>query len=428
PRYLYTHLPSNIKVRKFILASLTKTCLLLIDTSFYFSKSIPESCHNLLTYLSDITSLAMGDCNYQFHVEGNVVILTINNDQPVPWNEIVDALCPIIQCHSECLGTTIRLSQPSQPPKQQVIDTDPSEAPASRPSRPLLSLPVDLFLKIFDYMVPPYELEANMCFKQRTRCRLMILPSPRTWKSMKVFHISKAFRERAIQLYGQPCKSSLPFNSRMDKLVVADFIPFHLVNSLLHTHPELDPFWTDINRPWIVRNGVHCYKMVSCSPNGDGVLPTPLPPKFFEFIKHVDIPVLSKNYIGGIRTLRWDVFFYLLNIMLPKIEFVSISVQWYDNCCAKRKPGGIPDKLYRSQDIAFLRGLSSASMNLRPPGYRLFPNLRRLELVRTGSKCSKAVHCGGRQEEINKGQFHFFEVATYGMLEFSFFFSFEPHM
>ncbi|OTA96853.1 hypothetical protein M434DRAFT_27469 [Hypoxylon sp. CO27-5] len=370
----------------------------------------------------------MEDPNYQFHVEGNVVILTINNDQRVPWTDIVPALYPIIRCHSECLGTTIRLGQSSRPPTQQVIDTNPFVAPASRPSRSLLSLPADIFLKIFDYMVPPYELEANMCFTRRIRRQLMILPSARTWKSMKVFHISKAFRERAIQLYGQPCESSVPFNSRMDKLVIADFIAFHRVNSLLRINPEFDPFWTDINRPWIVRNGVHCYKMESCSPNSDGDLPTPLPPKFLEFIKHVDIPVLSKNYLGGIRTLEWNLFFYWLNGMLPKIEFVSISVQWYDNCCAKRTPGEIPDKLYRSRDIAFLWGLSNASMILRPPGFRLFPNLRRLELVRTASMCSKAVHCGGYPGEINKGQFRFFEIATHDELEFSFFPSFEPHM
>ncbi|KAI0107956.1 hypothetical protein F4776DRAFT_668035 [Hypoxylon sp. NC0597] len=360
----------------------------------------------------------MEDRKYQIHEDGNAATLTINTDQPVSWVDVIVAFYPFLRCHSGCFGdaATGKLVQLNRPSERQKINTNPPEPVANESSPSILSLPVDMFLRIFEHMAPPYELEANLCFADGYH-RLLALPFPRTWKSMKIFHISKVFRKLAIHFYGEPCESSLPFNSRMDKLVITDIIPFHHLNQPRSQDP-VAPLCKDCSkRLWIVRNGIHYYKLVMYSTNPDSagnLHPTQCFPEFFELVRRLDFTALSKpcSLPKRVDERDWGRILYSLSRMFERIETISVRLPRYDNCCAKDEHGATPKELYKTRDMTFLWGFYQASLfpavrSLGPIGYRFFPKLRHLGFVRMESVCSEVAYFDCDPEDVNTEHLRF---------------------
>ncbi|KAI0839472.1 hypothetical protein F5Y06DRAFT_303186 [Hypoxylon sp. FL0890] len=355
----------------------------------------------------------------EVHEEDNIVTLTINPENPPTWVRVGWTIKPFIQCRSKCFGhaTTYHSGSLTQlSGGLQSLDLAQSEHPANKPSTPLLSLPVDIFYKIFEAMAPPYELEANLCCEAGDPL-LLILPSPRTWKSMKVFHISKIFRERAIHFYGQPSETSLPFNSRMDKLVITDMLPLSDVNKLLNLKTQRDSARRDIYReqPQMVRNGVYCYNMTVHSPSPHVIVNPPTIqtcPEFFDLVKRVDFTTLSKplSYYGRADDRIWGRVFHWLSGMFQKIDTISVSTPQFDNCCAKDEDGGAPERLFRSRDTWFLSGFQEAFFERvifgRIPE-RLFPALRWIEVVRLEPMCSAVAYLEGHPGDVDTDHFLF---------------------
>ncbi|KAI1409839.1 hypothetical protein F5Y13DRAFT_85948 [Hypoxylon sp. FL1857] len=334
--------------------------------------------------------------------EPKSLTLTINPKNPPSWIKIASAIKPFIQCDRKCFGVASadHTRKPSQVPEEK------NDAPISIRRKKtygreyaltLMTLPADVFLTIFDHIAQPYELEAKLSCETGDPL-LLVLPSPRTWKSMSLFYVCKVFRQRAIEIYGQPSKSSLPFNAKLDKLVITDMIPYHQVDELMHAKTKSNRLPRDAyrNSPQIIRDGAHCYNMTmhSISPLVLGrPLHTPFSPKFFKLVKRVDITALSKPlaHVARANERTWGRVFHWLSGMFPHIATLSVSLPHYDNCAAKEEDGTTPARLFRTRDTWFLAGFQEALLERtffgRVPD-RLFPELQRLEVVRLQSMCS----------------------------------------
>ncbi|KAH9905176.1 hypothetical protein F4778DRAFT_728949 [Xylariomycetidae sp. FL2044] len=150
------------------------------------------------------------------------------------WREAVFGARSAVQSQNSCVDATVETR--AREDCEAVALPTPSEdisQPASLSSPTaieILNFPLEIVEHILDYMMGPYDLVVSPFFyhfnrnqdvvNEFTKC-VFLVEKPRTWSSMKIFHINKLLRTLAINRYGAPEESSLPFNPTKDVLVVS---------------------------------------------------------------------------------------------------------------------------------------------------------------------------------------------------------------
>lgn len=202
---------------------------------------------------------------------------------------------------------------------------------------PLLSLPVELFLEIFSWIAEPYSQVAYVSevqigragsFQQnpeQTYRAFLCLPPSRTWQSMKVFHICRAFRRVAIARYGQPCRDAPPFYPKLDTLDIQGVDVNPAIKQLMPRNDGPNPIRVDEHQLSEVRNGRIFYQFLSrrsSQPHCDEC------PKhgFLERVTQAKVCV-----VDSVRRFRaftypdFDRFPRVIGIALPNLEELELD-------------------------------------------------------------------------------------------------------
>ncbi|KAI1445413.1 hypothetical protein F5Y02DRAFT_426886 [Annulohypoxylon stygium] len=344
------------------------------------------------------------------HRDDDIVVLKeptkrtiiINRHNPTLWPQIINEIKPFIRCHTECFGET----SPGTTTKHHVLLSTPS--PLTTPGYentqgcsefPLMKLPNELIIEILERVVGSYDLQAYLpTFPSFPT--LLILKRPRTWKSIRIFHICKAIRELAIKMYGNPHKHALPFNSNMDKLVIQQSIDSEDAK-LLAGNKEMCTHWRwPYREPYEITKTCHCLNWglwtskAYCETYADVRRERD---EFVQRIRHVDISILSRPVIGsgvlewGFRP--WRVIFHCLSTILPNLEELEIAVNHYDNCTSEdTKHPSL--NLYRYRDMSFFDGLRFAATTGNhffydePHNPNFLPQLKQVRVVRSRNRCA----------------------------------------
>ncbi|OTB01138.1 hypothetical protein M426DRAFT_25851 [Hypoxylon sp. CI-4A] len=271
-------------------------------------------------------------------------------------------------------------------------------------SRGIFILPVEIFHIIFDYAVGPYELNANLvrlCHHSDiavdSDATQLILYKPRLWAEMNIFQICRSFRNEAIRKYGIPRRDSVPFNPKLDTLVVRPELLEHLgfgcTASGITYRPNLRLQNFSANGYWLLRSGVHYFKetMEDVRPWSR---PTETAPDFLQRTRNLTIPVDN----GSIYNRSdWRSIWLFLNETFVNAEYIKLNITHHDDCARKNRselPG--LNGVYNYHDLIFLSTLSHLTRNASIPN--AFPNLRmmEMEILRgncTGSWLQRASQC-----------------------------------
>ncbi|KAL7621633.1 hypothetical protein AAE478_008960 [Parahypoxylon ruwenzoriense] len=338
--------------------------------------------------------------------------ITMQPNVPFLWSRIEPEILPFLRCRKECFGG-VEMYEPCPVDwlRQQQSSTAPPKPRASVGKRlaatmktslfitppaafPILSLSTCLFLRVFDFVMEPYELEASTLYGLVGTPHLMINPA-RTWSSMKIFHVCKAFREVAIGIYGEPSRYALPFNPNIDKIVIRGFasaldvlakspMPVARGEGLTHWSNQIGGFTVSFyDLPASLKN-----------PN---ILPNDAGNDFLRRVKCIDI----QAYDGSLFNRRhWSIFFSFLSNSFRCLKTLKVSVWHYDDCKIAEDNGlGQHDEgmtnvnAYCAHDasmIAAFGPIPPVAHELYEP--RLFPALEHLEIIRIGTKCSLELH------------------------------------
>ncbi|KAI1391854.1 uncharacterized protein F4822DRAFT_425076 [Hypoxylon trugodes] len=332
-----------------------------------------------------------------------------NPEKDDKWKEIIADIKPFIRCNTghyhyttdprtarRVKYTTLQAELAKDAQLSAVGPAHRRQKGSSGPS--LLDMPVEIFEKILLMSMDPHDLKASIYTKEEgpkfSNPLLMVFAYPRAWKAINLFSVCKAFRTIAIQNYGQPLRHSLPFNPKMDRLVIGNLLSINEIQNLLYDNGcSMWMRWnfirSKIDEPWLVRDGAYCYNMAQ--QKGDVIVSRQPIPGFFDRIKEVSITSLLMGTDSGAKLddKAWVNIFYGLNKTLPKLKTLSLSVYDYDDC------GAFPPdfNVYKALDAWMIEGLSRVSTSedkqLLPT--RLFPQMEHFEIVKKRKKCTGSV-------------------------------------
>ncbi|KAI1370218.1 hypothetical protein F4677DRAFT_451616 [Hypoxylon crocopeplum] len=374
----------------------------------------------------------MEDKEFEIYEETDEISFTFNRKMKSDlWFEVVMQMQPFLRCQSGCFND-LTTSQPTQacesstdrtltPSRSKGINANSTTlvetASRGRSGNPLQSLPMELFLEIFSWVVGPYELEAQLTASQTDPYdfTLLTLPMPRTWRSMVIFHVCKAFRHAAIALYGQPCPDSLPFSPTLDKLVINElfmsdgrFEREYMERFREQPSPELG----NGNQTWIIKNRRIHGKIPETRERTTSPKFRQPSHDFLQRIKCVDMTVLTKSIPptskGHNDQLYWGHLLSCLGATLSNVRVLRVSIWHYDDC--GRKQNTTPSTYsYKARDAWFFGGFCLGYLLICPDDKKgPFPLLERFEVLKVGHKCSVSfeehLRHGGWLFQLEEGQ------------------------
>ncbi|KAI1370219.1 hypothetical protein F4677DRAFT_465675 [Hypoxylon crocopeplum] len=347
----------------------------------------------------------MDDSGFEVHEEPNKLTFIVKPQGIDPF-AIINRMQPFLRCHSGCFDD-ITASQPtranpyfSEP--ERVLDqlrglsinqpVPAQEKPINSSHVSLLSLPTEIFLETFSLVVERYNLAACIWTTGWgvNPPKHLVFRSPRTWKSMSIFHVSRLFRYLAIARYGQPRQYSLPFDPVFDKLVIEEAGKFKQ-----DFHP-LDEFKDmgdngSFDPEWVVWNGKNWYHLVLNRFYYGVSMPDTEPiHEFLKRIRRAEITILNDSTTWSVFTNpdSWGFMIACMNLLLPNLKELGITMWEYDDCASQQKAVA-PAYAFKEKHawffLAFCCALNQHKPELRTP---LFPLLERLELVKLGHRCS----------------------------------------
>ncbi|KAI2464395.1 hypothetical protein F4781DRAFT_439582 [Annulohypoxylon bovei var. microspora] len=318
----------------------------------------------------------------------------IKQKSSAAWSRVFDEIKSFIKCRTDCFDESgLSISERFLLPPQPEISTPNLTVPShgntpNYPGFPLLSLPVELVLEIFEWVAGDYDLEAYLHSTYET-CPLLLFKPARTWKSMKVFHICKALRCLAIRRYGEPDQKSLPFNPIKDKLVISEMIDERAVENLI----QKDMAQVSWIEPYQILNGVHCCIMANFGDwetSGDWEICRPRKPgsNFLRRVRRLDICTLSKLQYPPVESYSWGRAFPFLSTTLPNLKTLGISVNHYDSCFVFKFD---PDhsNVYKYSNMLFFEDLRVAAEDPLVNEYfeEFCPQLEHVEILQSQRKC-----------------------------------------
>ncbi|CAJ2500300.1 Uu.00g031530.m01.CDS01 [Anthostomella pinea] len=218
----------------------------------------------------------------------------------------------------------------------ELVGDEPVKAPNDGPC-PILDPPTDVFTMIFEHAAEAPELHAHaMQLKHRgqptNESTQLIFYKPRRWADMSVFHICRAFRTVAIQYYGEFGCTTIPFNPRLDRIVIhAEQLDCQGSKSpmfgygyypCLHVQEEFN--MADL----MSRDGVYM------TPNTRELTslwnkPTELSPDFLEKVKHVILLMHDRNFYD---IADWASLWKSLSNAFGNAQILKIDICHVDAC------------------------------------------------------------------------------------------------
>ncbi|KAI1409838.1 hypothetical protein F5Y13DRAFT_202995 [Hypoxylon sp. FL1857] len=332
----------------------------------------------------------------------------IDHENPSLWPNIVARATEHIKCHDGCYkdAATSQDNDANQCPEAQQPNSTNSQIAPRRLTPPwqsklkrdqkifLLDLPIEVFIIIAEMVVGgPYIVQATLCSEYNLdfpgRPMMLAFRPPRSWKSIQILHVCKAFRNAAIKLYGTPHPSSIPFNPARDKLVISDLTDLGGINDIVKRRVWRRGVKAD-NQPLITGNRKRCYNMELNLP-GAVTKQFWLRPFFFDRITKIEITATAKPLPSRVVTTRdaWAGAFMYLSKLLPNLKTVGISVRNLDDC-VKDPDEQPPESYLKAEDYLLLEGLQLAAEETAkvPDPKSMFPNLERWVVTKLGHYCS----------------------------------------
>lgn len=374
--------------------------------------------------------------------------IRLNPEQPRPWRAILDEACVFIKCNHGCVdpagtlpggSTGLQITTAKEATHSAVQKSLPllqTSTTSSRSICHLLSIPPELFLCIFNHIVEPHQLQArvtgivaeheqileaseqdalkNTGFSfDSGHVKQLVFFQPRTWSNMAIFQVCKAFRNLAVQNFGNPSFDSLPLNPAMDS------VQLHQEVDLEYTSGYFSQPWlrisdiTGLAQAWANQNldgsevqrrrnlwerSSWMRQLGSWYCNSDEANATPTRPPlqlsahFLRKIQKVDILA----YEGSMHNeFGWYSVMGLLQYQLPLLQYLKIDVWEHDDCGVSIDDYSIlrsPSRdFYKSHDVYVLEGLRLYDKFHGEGGYhvqRLFPALKVFELCKVEAICS----------------------------------------
>ncbi|KAI0376979.1 hypothetical protein F5Y04DRAFT_285397 [Hypomontagnella monticulosa] len=344
--------------------------------------------------------------------------IPINPSSPESWTDIATRIRPHLRCSVPCLERLREKRTFVQSVRYQelVCDaadrrTEAREEEARRTLHPvqyqfpLLSLPSEIFLKIFDAMSGSYTLRAYLCLAasdtnpDRGQTHI-IFSDPRMWASMKIFHVSRLFRSLAIHKYGTPSPDALPFCPLVDSLEVLHSNTYgarrgfgRYYESVLETVSRA----TDGDERWHSTDLISRYTTPLVDDyeyDYDRINLKFLRGQFLERISHVHLYGLEPGELDG---ERWGKLLSTFSALLPSIRYLRILLYQYDGCGNRDRPS--PKYKYREADLFLLEGLSRSDTQVYSDNpRRLFPFLECLDLTWLAEFCSEQYFPDGFED------------------------------
>ncbi|KAI0376980.1 hypothetical protein F5Y04DRAFT_292314 [Hypomontagnella monticulosa] len=231
----------------------------------------------------------------------------------------------------------------------------------------LLQVPKDVFLEIFSWFEEPYTQEGYVPEYELARSRegrheicwdqLFLIPEwSRTWKSMSIFHVCRAFRNVAIEHYGQPSQHMLPFDPQKDELRLRAISRGSAVSLGLAVGRGLSPPAVVREQAVEIRGRIHYYHLLSQSLTTERVQPL-----YTQHPKHAYLQRITRVRISMADALRrftrsldlqLERFPSVLSVALPNLQELEITppysifehwgMHWWgeDGTVLRRLPGG----------------------------------------------------------------------------------------
>ncbi|KAI1803972.1 hypothetical protein F4811DRAFT_571579 [Daldinia bambusicola] len=302
----------------------------------------------------------------------------VDHEDPEFWIEVYWAAIPFLRASRNCWNEGIpevwvRPTRETQP-----------EPKASIPFN-LMLLPTDIFLEICDLVLEPYELKVYLASKvhedrPRKRHTHMIIQEPRSWASMALLQVSQAFRNVIIARYGQPHKNSLPFDPKVDKLVVLGADAFYDL-----AEPEPIVFMTErighklqrkLERNIINPAKLLCYYSRLPAENPRTRLAT-IGSGLLDRVQHMEIRFSESNH-----DIEWLDVFRALTLSLPNIKHLRVAFYDFDTCPRIARYGNAESvHYYKWPYLRFISSMREYAVSEDNPQF--FPRLESFEMWKT---------------------------------------------
>ncbi|RYP39027.1 hypothetical protein DL766_000667 [Monosporascus sp. MC13-8B] len=379
------------------------------------------------------------------------LVITVNDRNPDGWEGVVSRILPFIKCTKECNRCWTHRYEPChfrgrQNPQlsrlndvrfdhwaktpislensedavasvtcgqenaanaaQEVVD----QTTRSNIHSPLLNVPIEVFTRIFEFMTGAHELQARTLrithwssFAAQRQPTQLIFYTPRTWSDMSVFSVCRTFRELAIEYYGLPTPGTIPFNPKLDTVVIqAERLSLSGVlqpddDFGYHRNVALQNWW-DPNH-WLRKGGVYSVNELPGSV-GPWSKPMKVSAKFLEQVSSMKLVVDDYTIY---QTEEWADIWTLLSQTFTNLKCLKMDICELDSCGGKK--GWHKKDYYKAHDLWVFGGLLKASrkdLSIEredsPTG--LFAKLSTIEIEKVAS------HLGSR---IDDSQEEFYE-------------------